>query len=245
MVVLPSPVVTSFFSASIDRIGTCLEVMKNNNAIRNLSNVILVGGFSSSPLIVSIARATFHKDVCTVITALRPDVAIVRGAVLFANNAMVFNTRKARLTYGVNCNELYDKNDPGHVEHYAKHKAEPGEDGKPGISVFSRHVAVGDDIPEGGGFEPQPYCPLWSSQSSIAFDILASHIKDIRFPNEDEFFKLGEVTVPLDMSVPFADRRVLINFNFGGTEFSVTAEDENRGGKRQVVLSLVQEVEEC
>ena len=245
IIVLPSSLVTSFFSASIDRIGGCLEDLKNNDAICNLSYVILVGGFSSSPLILSIARAKFHRDGCTVIAALRPDVAIVRGAVLFANNAAVFNTRKARLTYGVECAALYDKNDPGHVEHYPKHKAEPGEDGKPRINMFSRHVAVGDDIPEGSGCEPQRYCPAWSSMSCITFKILASHVKDIRFPNEDEHFKLGEVTVPLDMSIPFADRRVLVHFNFGGTELSVTAEDKTTREKRQVVLSLVQEAEEC
>ncbi|CAN0232363.1 unnamed protein product, partial [Ascophyllum nodosum] len=228
MIVLPAPVVTTFFFASLDHIGACLEDLKNNNAIRNLSYVFLVGGFSSSPLVMSIAKAKFNRDGCTVLAALRPDVAIVRGAVLFANNTEVFNTRKARLTYGVLCLEPYNKNDPGHVEHYPEHKAIL-KDGQPRIRAFSRHVAVGDDIPEDGRCQPKPYRPHWPSESCVTIDILASHIKDIRFPNKDEYFKLGRVTVPLDMSVPFADRSVLVHFNSGGTELSVTAEENVTG----------------
>ncbi|CAN0156085.1 unnamed protein product [Ascophyllum nodosum] len=245
MIVLPSRVVNSFFSASIERIGTCLEALKNNDAIRTLSHVVLVGGFSSSPLIASTVKERLHRDGCAVITALRPDVAIVRGAVLFANNTAVFHTRKARLTYGVKTFRRYNKNDPGHVKHFAKHKGGPGEDGKPTIAVFSRHLVVGDDVSEDGGCQPQSYGPLRSTHSEVFFEILASHLRDVRFPNEDECFKLGEVTVPLDMSVPFASRSVLVQFNFGGTEFSVTGVDKATGKKRQVTLNMIQEAEVC
>ena len=245
IIVLPSRVVNSFFSASIKRIGTCLEALKNNDAIRTLSYVVLVGGFSSSPLIASTVKERFHRNGCAVITALRPDVAIVRGAVLFANNTAGFHTRKARLTYGVKTFRRYNKNNPRHVKHFAKHKSEPGEDGKPRIAAFSRHLVVGDDVPEDGGCQPRSYTPLRSNQSEIFFDILASHLRDIRFPNEDECFKLGEVTVPLDMSVPFASRTVLVQFNFGGPEFSVTGVDKATGKKKQVTVKMIQEAEVC
>ena len=245
MIVLPSRVVNSFFSASIERIGTCLEALKNNDAIRTLSHVVLVGGFSSNPLIASTVKERLYRDGCAVITALRPDVAIVRGAVLFANNTAVFHIRKARLTYGVKTFRRYNKNDPGHVKHFAKHKGGPGEDGKPRIAVFSRHLVVGDDVSEDGGCQPQSYGPLRSTHSEVFFEILASHLRDVRFPNEDECFKLGEVTVPLDMSVPFASRSVLVQFNFGGTEFSVTGVDKATGKKRQVTLNMIQEAEVC
>ena len=81
----------SFFSVSIERIGICLEGLKSNDAFRKLSYVVLVGGFSSSPLAQSIVKSKFHGDSCAVISALRPDVAIVRGAVLFANNTVVWS----------------------------------------------------------------------------------------------------------------------------------------------------------
>ena len=243
MIVLPSTVVNSFFSASIERIGTCLEDLKRNAALRNLGYVVLVGGFSSSPLVLSITKAKFHGGGCAVITALRPDVAIVRGAVLFVNNAAVFHTRKARLTYGVLCSTRYIKRDPAHVQHYHQHKCGPGEDGKPRIDIFSRHVVVGDDIPEDGGCQPKEYFPPRSDASDLTIRILASHIKDIEFPNEDECFKLGKVKVRLDMSVPRADRGVLVQFNFGGTELSVTAQVNTTGKKSQVTLSLGQEAE--
>ena len=241
MIVLPSPTVNSFFSASIERIVTCLEDLKRIAAPRNLAYVVPVGGFSSSPLVLSITKAKFHGGSCAVITPLRPDVVIVCKAVLlFVNNAAVFYTRKARLTYGVGTTTLYNKRDQAHVQHYHQHKCGPGDDGKPRIDIFSRHVVVGDDIPEDGGCQPKRYSPLRSDASSITIPIFASHIKDIMFPN-DECFKLGEVNGRLDMSVPFADREVLVQFNFGGTELSVTAQEKTTGKTSQVTLSLGQE----
>lgn len=246
MIVLPSPVVKSFFAHPIERIGACLEDLRENDALLDMSYVFLVGGFSSSPLVQSIIKVKMHGYIeCAVISALRPDVAIVRGAVLFSNNAAAFHSRKARLTYGVVCCEVYDKSIPEHAENYLKHMGPPGEDGKPRIKVFSRHLTLGEDIPVDGVRQACSYSPLLSSQTSVTITIFVSHMKDIMFPNEDECFQLGEVTVPLNMSVPFANRSVLVQFAFGGTELTVTASEETTGEKRKVLLSLVQEVEKC
>lgn len=101
LVVLPSALVESFFAPTVKNIVSCLGDLKRNQALAGLKFVFLVGGFSSSPIIQAAARAELHGGGCVVLAALRPEVAIVRGAVLFANNAKTFTTRKARLTYGV------------------------------------------------------------------------------------------------------------------------------------------------
>ena len=115
LVVVPSPLVRSFFEPTIANIASCLRDIKGNELLGGIQNVFLVGGFSSSPLLQAAARGELEGEGCAVVAALRPDVAIVRGAVLFANNVEVFTTRKARLTYGIVVLTDYDPSDPEHV----------------------------------------------------------------------------------------------------------------------------------
>ncbi|CAN0043200.1 unnamed protein product, partial [Scytosiphon promiscuus] len=98
--VLPSPLVRSFFAPVIDKITACLDDLKGDSSLRDLKYAFLVGGFSSSPLVQAAARTSLEGDECKVIVAVKPEVAIVKGAVLFANDSKTFRTRKARLTYG-------------------------------------------------------------------------------------------------------------------------------------------------
>eukprot|EP00903_Cladosiphon_okamuranus_P013451 g12527.t1 len=245
IVVLPSSLVRSFFEPTVANIANCLRDIRRNPTLSDrLQYVFLVGGFSSSPLIQASARAELEVGGCSVIAALRPDVAIVRGAVLFANNAEVFATRKARLTYGVVKCIPYDHRNP---EHIRRRPTPPilGFDGEY-IKAFDHHIKVGEDIPHDGVCPTQVYHPLLSTHVAISISIMASHKRDIGFPDEDSTFPLGKVRVPLDMTTSFNNRAVEVQFVFGGTEFSVNCFSKMTGKQvGQVAVSLVQEVEEA
>lgn len=190
------------------------------------------------------ARDILESDRCKVLATLRPEVAIVRGAVLFGSHPEVFRTRKARLTYGIRCTIRYVSRNPEHVK---RRKSPPvvGEDGKEMIYAFCRHINVGDDIPTGGVCPASTYSPLRSSQKEVVFDILASHSRDIQYPDKSECFVLGSVTVPVDQGLPFHDRGISVQFMFGGTELSVTCtQEETREKVGQTRISIVQEVQQ-
>lgn len=244
ILVLPSSLVRSFFTPTITKIATCLGNLKRQDSLRGLKYAFLVGGFSSSPLIQAVARAELGSDECAVVVAIRPDVAIVKGAVLFANNGEAFTTRKARLSYGVNSTTIYNKDDP---EHVLRRKEFPAFDrnGKERISTFSSHLSVGDDVPLHGACPMLSYAPLHPNQTVVTLTILASHKADVKFPDEDTTFTLGNITAPLDMSTAFEDRGIGVQFIFGGTEVSVNCVRTSTGEKvARAVLSLVQEVED-
>ena len=210
IVVLPSSLVRSFFEPTIANITNCLRDMKGDELLGDLRYVFLVGGFSSSPLIQAAARAELELEGCAMIAALRPDVAIVRGAVLFANNAKVFTSRKARLTYGVVVNMDYDRRDPEHVRRRSTSFRSFGKAKM--IPIFSHHINVGEDIPQDGVCPVQVYYPNSPWQLEARVDILASHKKDIAFPDEDSTFPIGNVLVPLDMDMAasYHDRGVKV-----------------------------------
>lgn len=221
LVVLPSLLVRSFFAPTIANIVTCLGDIRRNSLLGSLQYVFLVGGFSSSPLVQVAARAELQFGGCEVVSALRPDVAIVRGAVLFANNAKTFTSRKARLTYGIVVSNLYDHHNPEHVR---RRSATPwfDEDGKERIAVFDHHIKVGEDISQDGVCPIQLYHPLWSTQSTLSIKVLASHKNNVAFPDEDSTFPLGQVGVPLDMTASFEKRGVEVSRGTRSTLFFVS-----------------------
>ncbi|CAN0516935.1 unnamed protein product, partial [Scytosiphon promiscuus] len=94
IVKLPSCLVRTFFEPVINKISACLDDLKCNPSLTDLKYVFMVGGFSASPLLQAAARATFDEEGHRrVIVALRPDVANVKGAVLYAKNTDMFATR--------------------------------------------------------------------------------------------------------------------------------------------------------
>lgn len=233
----------SFFAPTIAKIATCLKNLKAQSALRGLKSVFLVGGFSSCPLVEAAARAELESEACSVIVALRPDVAIVRGAALFANNPLAFE-RKARLTYGVKCTNTYEPSNPEHIKRRSKSPSF-NADGKEVIAVFSPHIKVGESIPSQGACPRRSYSPLLPHQTMVSFEILASHKKDIEFPDKDATFPLAEVRVQLNMTEDFNERGVEVEFIFGKTEFSINCFRKTTGEKvGNVELSLVQEVQE-
>eukprot|EP00903_Cladosiphon_okamuranus_P013449 g12525.t2 len=241
---LPSQLVASLFAPTTKKIGVCLRDLKRHESLSDLRYVFLVGSFSSSPLIQAVASTELAGGGCEVVPLQRPGVAIVKGAVLFANNAETFSTRKARLSYGMRAKSIYNPEDPEHVRRRPKVPL-VGRDGRERLSTFSCHVRFGEDIAADGACKKRTYKPMSEMQSIVTLEMLASHEKDVRFPDEDSTFTLGMFTVPLDMKASFENRGVEVQFVFGGTELFVTCTHLGTGEKvGATVLSLAQDVEE-
>lgn len=91
VLILPSLLVESFFHPSLGMIRSCLRDMRRSfhGVFESLDYVFLVGGFSISPLVEAAVRK--ELDGCRLKTTLRPDVAIVRGAVIASSSSTVFD----------------------------------------------------------------------------------------------------------------------------------------------------------
>lgn len=243
-VILPPALVRTFFKPVIDKISECLVEMKKDPSLEGLKYVFLVGGFAGSKLVLAAARTSFEGDGCRVIASLRPGVSIVKGAVLFANTERAFS-RIARLTYGVRTTSKYDANNPEHVQRREKFPFFD-EDGKERIYAFSTHINNGDDIPPGDACPKKTYLPNLKNQQNVMIRILASHKRDIRFPDKGVTFPRGEILVPLDMTVDIEKRAVEVEFIFGEAEFHVNCFRKTTGEKvGTATLAFFQEVEAC
>ncbi|CAN0513990.1 unnamed protein product, partial [Discosporangium mesarthrocarpum] len=164
----------------IDHITTCLRTLQGG--VRELDHAFLVGGFSNCVMLQEAVRAELDSTGFNVLATMRPEMAIVIGAVLFAGKSMVFNTRKARLTYGVSCLSEYRDDDP---EHMKRQETVKRVGDKQRIPVFSAHVRRGEEVPGHGKCARKIYEPVEKCQFEASVLVLASHEADVGFPDKD------------------------------------------------------------
>ncbi|CAM9887909.1 unnamed protein product, partial [Hapterophycus canaliculatus] len=223
MVTLQTALVKSFFKPTLEKIAECLGEIGRDPAMRDLHRVYVVGGFSRCPLLREMVQAALQRPSCRVVQAHEPDIAIVKGAVMFAENATMFNFRKARLTYGSKVWIPVDEKNPEHRRRRAEGKTSVNANGKTCIpGGFDAHIAIGDDIPADGILTRRPYHPMALTDERSTIEIFASRWRNARFVDEDGCFKVGEVSFDLDMTKKTIDGRAYrVELAFGGPELAV------------------------
>lgn len=112
---LPSALVTSFFTPAIKKITSCLRDLRRNVSMSGLKYVFLVGGFSSCPLLQASVRAEIEGDGCIVPPTVAPDLAIVKGAVLYATAMQMSKSSMTSLTHGVPSTTEFARHDADSV----------------------------------------------------------------------------------------------------------------------------------
>lgn len=222
MLILPPALVVSFFTPTINNIVGCLRGLKNRPTLRDLHRVFLVGGFSSCRLLQSAVRAELQGPGCPVVEVSMPDIAIVKGAVMFSTRSAIFTSRKARLTYGVGCSTPYHGGNPEHRRRRDAGKTVQKSSGEKVLHVFDKHISIDDDIPVGGVLSMQAYSATEVEQKVANVPIFVSCNRNPRFTDVDGCFELGGILVPFDMGVPFNERGFRVQLTFGGPELTVS-----------------------
>ncbi|XP_053376407.1 heat shock 70 kDa protein 12B-like [Mercenaria mercenaria] len=88
---------------------TITKVLSNEKA-KGLKAVVLVGGFAESSIVVESIRQMIGKDFpeIKVVVPSSPFKAVLKGAVLFGHNPMIFKSRISRETFGIGTNQIFD-----------------------------------------------------------------------------------------------------------------------------------------
>ncbi|CAM9678941.1 unnamed protein product, partial [Hapterophycus canaliculatus] len=86
---LPTSLVKSLLAPTFTEVSTFFRSLRVTGFTSGVKCVFLVGGLSSSSLILAATRAELEGDGCMVVPTLAPDVAIVKGAVLYGKNVEV------------------------------------------------------------------------------------------------------------------------------------------------------------
>jgi len=211
-------------------------VLTVKNQFQELGNekidlIFLVGGFSTSPLLRQRIQKEFEKRVQKIVMPPRPGVAILKGAASFGVNPATIRARRSRLTYGAACSRPFEQGvDPESKKFWAEdlncYKCN---------DRFNTMVTIGDSVPVDAEVAVA-YTPLKHDQKSMTFEFYATSKTQIRYTDEKDVTKIGELTVEMPFTSGGINRRVDLIFYFGQTEIKVKAKDRTSGKEANTAL---------
>lgn len=103
----------SFFKPLFENIKSKVSQLMDQAKAKGgpINYIFMVGGFSESPFLKSEIKKNFElleEGGCQVLVPRRPQVSVIRGAVMFGLNPRSISSRISKLTYGINTLTTFD-----------------------------------------------------------------------------------------------------------------------------------------
>ncbi|XP_033742408.1 heat shock 70 kDa protein 12B-like [Pecten maximus] len=203
------------FETACEAIVEHVERIFDQEHAAGTSVILMVGGFSESPMLRYAVKQRFGRSKKIVIPQ-DAGLSVLKGAVLFGFDTKVISTRVMKHTYGIQVLHGFRQGDPENTKDIVEGKVYCND-------RFSRHVARGHSVNIGEATEYRDYIPLTDDQRTLAFKVFTSERDEPTYCETENCTYIGKVKVDLPMDVPKSEREVLVRLRFGGTELSVEA----------------------
>lgn len=145
--------------------------------------------------------------------------AVLHGAVHFAYDPSAVRIRRTRYTYGGEVSWPFEKGDPASSKII-------DEDGAEYCSTrFKAFARIGDPV-EVDHEVKDVYHPLTNDQSEVNFTLYRTTERDPRYTTDRGMVSIGKLQVKLPSAVtelPWAERKIELCVQFGGTQIKATA----------------------
>lgn len=195
------------------------NILENQDSEHRISAILMVGGFSTSNIIVDAVRQAFPH--LRVVVPPEPDLAVVKGAVLYGHAPLTISSRVCKYTYGV---AIYvDFNDKIHPP---EKRVQIDEDDHKEVlckDVFSQFIGVGESVSVNGSVDKiydvtKPHAPM-------SLQIFATPEKSPLFTTDKYCEMLGTITINPPQDGWKKGAKIKVSMKFGGAEFEVHATD--------------------
>lgn len=214
-------IMKSFFKTAGETIVKEISNVLQNLERTNLNTILLVGGFSESPLIQEIIRQNFPD--MHIISPEDPILAVLKGAVLFGHKPDFITSRFTRHTYGRRIRPLFDE-----LKHNPKKRIK-GEDGDRCRDVFETFMKINKKVPL-DEVVTLVYHTVESNQKSVSIAIYCTNKDKTDYVDDEGCVKLVEFSVPIPN--PSGERRYVdIEFKFGMAKLEISATERQTGRK--------------
>ena len=198
-----------------------------------LDKMIMVGGFSESPILQHLIRENF-KDMRIIIPP-EAGLAVLKGAVIYGHEPKTIAARKAKRSYGIATTVSFDP---------SKHPISKKKEYKDGTGarckdIFSKHVTKGDTLNFDEVQSEKCYQPVSEDQTAMTLKIYTSTEDDPKFVTENSCTFLGRMEVDMSDTTGGTNRNVICKMRFGGTELEVEALETNTNKVSKVKLNFL------
>lgn len=224
-------VISGFYEPVVQKTVGVIQSLLEQIKDANVNTMFLVGGFSQAlPLRKAITQA--FPDM-RVLTPRDAELAIIKGAVMFAQAPDLLTTRVMAKTYGIDINETFDP---------SKHPDEKKTD-ICGVSycedVFDILVKEDEQVKVG---EKRTFffSPVHPEQTTASLRFFSTHNKKVQFVTDQGVTaeNVAFQIVSPDVSKGI-HRNIELDVYFGGTEIKVFATDVTSGSSAKAALRLV------
>lgn len=205
------PTFKAFFQPACDGVINHVKELLVSPKLKNVRKILMVGGFSESPLLQDAIRKAFPD--CQVMVPWESGLAILRGAAVFGCIPNFIDCRIAKYTYGVKMNIEFDH------EKHMESKKQVIDGVEYCKDIFDKHIERGQVLKPNEAQVERFYVPLTSDQTNIRFIMYRSEEENPLYV--DSCHKLCNLltVVPKDNQ----DRSVEVHIKFGETELRAEA----------------------
>ena len=212
------------FQAACQSITKHLQELYRDENVRDVPTILMVGGFSESPMLQEILKREFPNK--KIIVPADPGLSVLKGAVIFGHEPALIEERRCRFTYGVKTSYKFD---PDKHPKSKKFKDDKGDEYCG--DIFDKHVEIGQPVVFGESQVVRSYQPTRKDQTAIEFQIYASSDKCPQYVTDSCCQLLGKLTI--DLEGHGQDRSVEVQMVFSDTEMKVTALEKKTGKTKQ------------
>lgn len=103
--VLSSRLFKGIFQRAIEKIVSILKAKLNEEPIRDVKHIFLVGGFANSQILQDAITSEFSKERVVIHVPIDCDLIVLKGAVIYGHTPSYIEERLIPYTYGVACGE--------------------------------------------------------------------------------------------------------------------------------------------
>lgn len=217
------------FDAICKQIVDHLKDLFMQPVVKDVSSILLVGGFAESLMLQSAIRDAFKNK--KVIIPREADLAVLKGAVICGHEPEKISGRICRYTYGVSVAKKFDSTIHPNSKKILRNNKEYCAD------IFSIHVRVGQIVEVGEPQVMQTYYVSEPDQKYIRFKIFTSNNKEPTYTTDEGCTYLGNVSIDMPDPSKGLKRGAIVHMKFSGTEITVTAVD--RDNKERTVTTKV------
>ncbi|XP_052780579.1 heat shock 70 kDa protein 12B-like [Mya arenaria] len=213
-------IVIKLFSEPVTSILNHVSTLLEESAVRGCNTIVMVGGFSESPILQE--RVQKHFSGMSVIVPNEAGLAVLKSAVIFGHSPTNIAQRVCKFTYWYDTTHIYSD-----TCSHSTGRRETNENGDIRCyDIFKIQAKVGEKVKF---YEEGPesiVSPISASQNAIGFEIYASLNPKPSHTTEKGCSEIGYLEIPINDTSLGKGRKFGVRFIFGGTEIEVKVEDK-------------------
>ncbi|KAK3580557.1 hypothetical protein CHS0354_009514 [Potamilus streckersoni] len=207
------------FEEATKNIVDHIKMLFVNPVVRDVHTILMVGGFSESKMLQHAIRKEFRT--ISIIVPHDAGMVVLKGAVVFGHDPGAISERIAKYTYGIaKCKKFIEG------EHDKRYKIINRDGSVKCDNIFGKHVEIGQSLKCDESFQHKYHAP-GSKATRFVARLFATVNKNPKYVTDVGCFRVGEMRVDVDTSVPYKDRSFIISLVFGDTEILVKAVEKS------------------